>query len=274
MVAKAAGTNKSSSKGTIKRGGTSPASKKLGGAKKAIPPKGSTVKKKSPAEVKASKAKTAKPKSTAAKPAGALKRTAKPAPKAPIKAASKTQAAAAKPATKKSAATINKLVEKKSSEKVLSTVTPEIQAPSQTTSTAQTMLSYGVEAYVIKSGEAYMSDAQLIHFRKLLNVWKHALLQGGDETLSHLKESGEVSADISDQATQEENFALKLRTRDRERKLIKKIEESIQKIDNKEYGFCEECGVEIGVRRLEARPTATLCIDCKTLDEVREKQGR
>ena len=119
-----------------------------------------------------------------------------------------------------------------------------------------------------------MSKPQLDHFRKLLNLWKSALLQGGDETISDLKSLAEVPADISDQATLEETFALKLRARDREWKLINKIDASIKSIDGGDYGFCEECGIEIGIRRLEARPTATLCIDCKTLAEVREKQGR
>lgn len=141
--------------------------------------------------------------------------------------------------------------------------------------TTQTLLSYGVKPYEPQPGEAYMSKAQLEHFRKLLNIWKGALLQGGDETINDLKVLGEdVPADVSDQATQEETFALRLRARDREHKLINKIDDSIQAIDNGEYGYCEECGVEIGIRRLEARPTATLCIDCKTLAEVREKQGR
>ncbi len=119
-----------------------------------------------------------------------------------------------------------------------------------------------------------MSKPQLEHFRKLLNIWKDALLKGGDETIDDLKSLAEVPADISDQATLEETFALRLRARDREHKLINKIDESIKQIDNGEYGYCEECGVEIGIRRLEARPTATLCIDCKTLAEVRERQGR
>ena len=141
--------------------------------------------------------------------------------------------------------------------------------------TTQTLLSYGVKPYEPQPGEAYMSKAQLEHFRKLLNIWKGALLQGGDETINDLKVLGEdVPADVSDQATQEETFALRLRARDREHKLINKIDDSIQAIDNGEYGYCEECGVEIGIRRLEARPTATLCIDCKPLAEVREKQGR
>lgn len=141
------------------------------------------------------------------------------------------------------------------------------------TSAGQTLLSYGVQPYVLESSdEVYMSEPQLAHFRNILNIWKKALLQGGDEAIHELKETTEIPADVSDQATQEETFALKLRTRDRESKLLKKIEEAIELIDNKDYGYCTECGEEIGIRRLEARPTATLCIDCKTLDEVRERQ--
>lgn len=144
-----------------------------------------------------------------------------------------------------------------------------------TPSTHQTLLSYGVMPYEPKKDEEYMSKAQREHFRNLLNLWKSALLKGGDETINDLKVlAEEVPADISDQATLEETFALRLRARDREHKLINKIDESIKLIDNGEYGYCEECGIEIGIRRLEARPTATLCIDCKTLAEVREKQGR
>jgi DnaK suppressor protein len=143
-----------------------------------------------------------------------------------------------------------------------------------TPTTTQTLLSYGVKPYEPQAAEEYMSKGQKEHFRKLLNIWKKALLEGGDETIHDLKELAEVPADVSDQATLEETFALRLRARDREHKLINKIDESIKLIDSGDYGYCEECGIEIGIRRLEARPTATLCIDCKTLAEVREKQGR
>ncbi len=148
------------------------------------------------------------------------------------------------------------------------------QGSTSNPTTTQTLLSYGVKPYEPKKGEEYMSKAQLEHFRTLLNIWKTALLKGGDETIHDLKELAEVPADVSDQATLEETFALRLRARDREHKLINKIDESIKSIDSGDYGYCEECGIEIGIRRLEARPTATLCIDCKTLAEVREKQGR
>ena len=93
-----------------------------------------------------------------------------------------------------------------------------------------------------------------------------------DRTMSHMKDEAANFPDPADRATQEEEFALELRTRDRERKLIKKIDQTLELIENDEYGWCDQCGVEIGIRRLEARPTANLCIDCKTLDEIKEKQ--
>ena len=143
----------------------------------------------------------------------------------------------------------------------------------QEPTTARSLLSYGVEPYQPAQDESYMSPKQREHFHKVLTSWKAALMEGVDATIQDLQASTqEILADPSDQATQEETFSLELRTRDRERKLIKKIDEALQRLEIGDYGYCEECGVEIGIRRLEARPTATLCIDCKTLDEVREKR--
>ncbi|PPD31694.1 MAG: RNA polymerase-binding protein DksA [Methylomonas sp.] len=126
--------------------------------------------------------------------------------------------------------------------------------------------------YVEKEGEEYMNEAQLEHFTNILNKWKSELMEEVDRTVHHMQDDAANFPDPNDRATQESEFSLELRTRDRERKLIKKIEESIKNIEAGDYGYCETCGVEIGIRRLEARPTATLCIDCKTLDEIREKQ--
>jgi len=126
--------------------------------------------------------------------------------------------------------------------------------------------------YQAKRGEPYMSDGQKEHFRALLQAWKYDLMEEVDRTVHHMQDEAANFPDPNDRATQESEFSLELRTRDRERKLIKKINQSIKLIDEDEYGFCETCGVEIGIRRLEARPTATQCIDCKTLDEIREKQ--
>ncbi len=130
----------------------------------------------------------------------------------------------------------------------------------------------GVEPYQEKKGEEYMSDAQLDHFRKILEAWRKQLREEVDRTVTHMKDEAANFADPADRASQEEEFSLELRTRDRERKLIKKIEKTLQIIEDGDYGFCESCGIEIGIRRLEARPTAELCIDCKTLAEIREKQ--
>jgi DnaK suppressor protein len=138
---------------------------------------------------------------------------------------------------------------------------------------SQTMLSYGVKPYQATLDEEYMNDTQKKHFEHILMTWRNALLQGGDVAIEDLQNaSNENPSDISDQASMEEEFALKLRKRDRERKLISKIESSLQLLKNDEYGYCEECGIDIGIRRLEARPTATLCIDCKTIAEIKEKQ--
>ena len=121
--------------------------------------------------------------------------------------------------------------------------------------------------------EEYMNDAQLAQFRKRLLDGKEQLISEAESTKSYIQDESTAMPDINDRATQEEEFALALRTRDRERKLIRKIDKSIAEIDGGDYGFCETCGVEIGVRRLEARPTATQCIDCKTLSEIKEKQA-
>ncbi|MDG1987196.1 MAG: RNA polymerase-binding protein DksA [Halieaceae bacterium] len=126
--------------------------------------------------------------------------------------------------------------------------------------------------YTTKRGEVYMGIQQQQHFKEILTEWKGQLMQEVDRTVSHMKDDAANFPDPADRATQEEEFSLELRTRDRERKLIKKIDETMEKIDQDDYGFCEACGIEIGIKRLEARPTATLCIDCKTLDEIREKQ--
>ncbi|MGZ4960038.1 MAG: RNA polymerase-binding protein DksA [Methylomonas sp.] len=131
---------------------------------------------------------------------------------------------------------------------------------------------FAFKPYVEKEGEEYMNDAQLQHFASLLNSWKSELMQEVDRTVHHMQDEAANFPDPNDRATQESEFSLELRTRDRERRLIKKIDESLKAIENGDYGYCETCGIEIGIRRLEARPTATLCIDCKTLDEIREKQ--
>lgn len=126
--------------------------------------------------------------------------------------------------------------------------------------------------YEAGKDEEYMSDAQKEHFKNLLLTWKHELMEEVDRTVSHMKDEAANFPDPADRASQEEEFSLELRTRDRERKLIKKIDSTLELLETDDYGYCDACGVEIGIRRLEARPTATLCVDCKTLDEIKERQ--
>ncbi|KAF0193224.1 MAG: DnaK suppressor protein [Gammaproteobacteria bacterium] len=129
----------------------------------------------------------------------------------------------------------------------------------------------GFTPYKMKKGEEYMNKVQRQHFRAILMDWKMELMREVDRTMHHLQDDAANYPDPNDRATQESDFTLELRTRDRERKLIKKIDESLGNLGAGDYGYCEVCGVEIGIRRLEARPTAMQCIDCKTLDEIREK---
>jgi len=213
-----------------------PAAKKKTVAKKKAPAKKKTVaKKKAPARKKtvAKKKAPAKKKTVAKKKAPAKKKTV--AKKAPAK---KTAAKKKPTATRKS-------------------------------SSSQEFKSY--TPYKLSKGEEYMNEAQETHFRDILGRWKQELMEEVDRTVHHMQDEAANFPDPNDRATQESEFAMELRTRDRERKLIKKIEESLSDIDSGEYGYCEQCGVEIGIRRLEARPTASLCIDCKSLDEIREK---
>ena len=130
----------------------------------------------------------------------------------------------------------------------------------------------GVEAYQEQSGEEYMGEKQRNHFKKILSAWRNELREEVDRTVVHMKDEASNFPDPVDRAAQEEEFSLELRARDRERKLIKKIEKTLQSIEHDEFGFCGTCGIEIGIRRLEARPTADQCIDCKTLSEIKEKQ--
>ena len=190
----------------------------------------------------AAKKKAVTSKATAKKKTVAIKKTVKKA--APKKAAPK-KATARKAAPKKAA-----------SKKTGSQIGP---VP-------------GIAPYQEKRGEEYMNDKQTEHFRDILLAWKRGLMEEVDRTVHHMQDDAANFPDPNDRATQESEFSMELRARDRERKLIKKIDESIRNLDNKDFGFCEACGVEIGIKRLEARPTATLCIDCKVIDEIREKQ--
>ncbi|MBE2895548.1 RNA polymerase-binding protein DksA [Pasteurellaceae bacterium HPA106] len=130
----------------------------------------------------------------------------------------------------------------------------------------------GVEPYVEKKNEEYMNENQLAHFKKILHAWRDQIVDEAGKTVAQMQDEAANFPDPADRATQEEEFSLVLRSRDRERKLLKKIDHTLAKIESGDFGYCDTCGVEIGIRRLEARPTADLCIDCKTLAEIREKQ--
>ena len=174
------------------------------------------------------------------------------------KTTTKKKAAAKKTATKKKVAAKKKVAKKKAA--------PKKRIPSNITQEFKQFV-----PYKIKKGEEYMNDAQTEHFHNILNSWKMELMEEVDRTVHHMQDEAANFPDPNDRASQESDFTMELRTRDRERKLIKKIDGSISNLESGDYGYCEECGIEIGIRRLEARPTADLCIDCKSLSEIREK---
>jgi DnaK suppressor protein len=126
--------------------------------------------------------------------------------------------------------------------------------------------------YKPRKNEAYMSDRQLKHFHDILSNWRLELMEEVDRTVHHMQDEAANFPDPADRATQEEEFSIELRTRDRERKLIKKIDQTLDRLNQGDFGYCDTCGVEIGLRRLEARPTANQCVDCKALDEIKERQ--
>lgn len=240
-------------------------------AKKAAP-------KPAPAKSAKGKAAPAKPVSTKAVP----KAAPKPAPAKPVAKAPKVEKPAK--AEKKAPPAPVKTPEKKTTGK--NSVTSSSSKPNSMSSTAQKSVTPASKAkpknnsstpgafapYELKKGEDYMNDRQKDHFKKILLNWRAELMQEVDRTVHHMQDEAANPPDPADRATLEEEFSIELRTRDRERRLIKKIDSTIELIANDDYGYCDSCGVEIGIRRLEARPTANKCIDCKTLDEIKEKQ--
>jgi DnaK suppressor protein len=190
----------------------------------------------------------------------------------PTKKTAAPKKAAAKKSVKKAA------VKKAAPKKAVKKSTAPKKAPAKKAATAKEPTIKSLEGfghftpYKEKKGEEYMNPRMKEHFREILLAWKKELMEEVDRTVHHMQDEAANFPDPNDRASQESEFSMELRTRDRERKLLKKINESLDLLDEDEYGYCESCGIEIGVRRLEARPTATLCIDCKTLDEIREKQ--
>ena len=181
------------------------------------------------------------------------------------KSSKKTAAKAAKKKTKKKAAAKKAVKKRKTAKK------PAARR-SATVSRDKNGLIHGVVPYKAKKGEEYMNPVQIDHFKAILEGWRQGLVDEINRTILSIQDETINHPDPNDRATQETDMSLELRSRDRERKLINKIDDTMSLLDSGDYGFCENCGVEIGIARLEARPTATLCIDCKTLDEIREKQ--
>ena len=252
------------------------ATKRRATAKKPAATKPKQAGKRKPATKSGAKTRTAAKKPSAARKPSAAKVTVKK------KAATKRRATAKKPAAtkpkqagKRKPAT-SKSSQSRSQEKILLAAKEEKKKKRiqllKKRATA-TLPVEGIPAYTAHRGESYMSPKQLGHFRNILLRWKQELLEEVSRTVDHMKKDASQFADPADRATQEEEFSLELRTRDREGKLVRKINQTLAAIDADEYGYCEACGVEIGIKRLEARPTATLCIDCKTLQEIKEKQN-
>jgi DnaK suppressor protein len=205
-------------------------------------------------------------KATKAKKTVSAKTTVKPA----AKAASKARTAHA-PAAKAARKPAKSRAAEAASEPV---PTPEIVDDAEQVLGGASLLAgpRNVQPYVVRKGEEYMSKEQLEHFRTILASWKQDLMQEVDRTMLHMKDEAANFPDPNDRATQESEFSLELRTRDRERKLIRKIDEALKRIEDGSYGYCLETGEPIGVKRLEARPVATLSVEAQERRERREKQ--
>ena len=249
VVAKKATAKKAATKAPVKKAAAKKAPAKKAAAKKAPAKKAST--KKAPA--KKAVAKKAPVKKPAAKKAPAKKAVAKKAPakKAPAKKAVAKKAPVKKPAVKKTS-----------------------PAAARKSGDALSGPIHGVEPYVPKRGEMYMGEAQLEHFRQILLNWKQELMEEVDRTVHHMQDEAANFPDPNDRATQESEFGLELRTRDRERKLLKKIDSALKRVEDGSYGYCEETGDEIGLKRLEARPVATLSLEAQERRELAERQFR
>ena len=250
---------------TKKRASKKTTTKKKAARKKAAKKK---VTKKKVSKKKASTKKASKKK--ASKKKVAKKKVAK-------KKASKKKVAKKKVAKKK--VTKKKAAKKKVSKKAVSKKQPAARKkkaarPRRSRSDVLTAPIHGISPYQPKRGEDYMSEEQLEHFREILNAWKRELMYEVDRTVHHMQDEAANFPDPNDRATQESEFGLELRTRDRERKLLRKIDSALARIDDGSYGYCDETGEEIGLKRLEARPVATLCLEAQERRELAERQFR
>jgi len=249
---------------TKKRASKKKISKKKVASKKAAKKK---VTKKKASKKKASKKKASKKKV-------AKKKTGKKVSKKKVakKKVSKKKPAKKKPAKKKVAS--RKVSKKKVSKKRPAARTKKAARSRRSRSDVLTAPIHGISPYQPSRGEEYMSDEQLEHFREILNAWKRELMYEVDRTVHHMQDEAANFPDPNDRATQESEFGLELRTRDRERKLLRKIDSALARIDDGSYGYCDETGEEIGLKRLEARPVATLCLEAQERREMAERQFR
>ena len=215
------------------------------------------------------------------KPAAKKKAVSRKKPAAKKKAVSRKKPAAKKKAvSRKKTAAKKKAVSKKRpplKKKVPTRKAAARKVPARRMKPRGDVLSgpiHGIAPYKPKRGEEYMSDEQLEHFRNILSAWKRELMHEVDRTVHHMQDEAANFPDPNDRATQESEFGLELRTRDRERKLLRKIDSALARIDEGSYGFCDETGEEIGLKRLEARPVATLCLEAQERRELAERQFR
>ena len=248
---KSAAKKKAASKKKIVSKKKAPARKKTAAKKKAASRKKTAVKKKA----------AGKKKSTSRKKVAKKKPASKKKPAARKKTSAKKVAAKKKPAARKKATARKPAARRKS---------PAAKAKQFG---AHGPI-HGFAPYRARRGEDYMSDDMLEHFRQILLAWKRELMEEVDRTVGHMKDEAANFPDPNDRATQESEFSLELRTRDRERKLLRKIDSALQRIEDGTYGFCAETGEEIGLKRLEARPVATLSVEAQERRELAEKQYR
>ena len=251
-------------------------------ARKKAASKRKVTRKKAVTKKRASKKKTSKKKGASKKAAGKKVSRKKVSKKVSKKKASKKKVAKKKVAKKKLAkkkpakkkAAKKKVAKKKVSKKRPAAKKKKPSRPRRSRSDVLTAPIHGISPYQPKRGEEYMSDEQLEHFREILNAWKRELMYEVDRTVHHMQDEAANFPDPNDRATQESEFGLELRTRDRERKLLRKIDSALARIDDGSYGYCDETGEEIGLKRLEARPVATLCLEAQERRELAERQFR
>jgi DnaK suppressor protein len=265
-------------------------------AKKKVAKKKATSKKKAPVRKRVTKKKVAKKKAASkkkvAKKKSAGKKKAPVKKKATKKVSKKKAVSKKKPAAKKKPATKKRSISKKQpaskkrpaskkklplKKRVPARTSANRKTPARPSKPRGSLLSgpiHGIAPYKPKRGENYMSDAQIEHFRKILGAWKNELIFEVDRTVHHMQDEAANFPDPNDRATQESEFGLELRTRDRERKLLRKIDQALVRLDEGTYGYCDETGEEIGLKRLEARPVATLSLEAQERRELAERQFR